>query len=195
MADVTQYVELITSEHNQRPNFVALISTICQASVDQQNLLLSFPQLFDVDTAAGDQLDKIGEWAGVSRNLKQEVMGISVLPDDSYRVLVKLFIAQNQWKGTVPDMYVIWNTLFGAQGFQILVQDYQDMSMAIVFINPPADVLTLAILTQGYFLMRPAGVFIIGFFKPSLPDGPVFGFDAENATVSGFDVGDFVVPV
>lgn len=174
---------------------MAFVAAICQASVDQQNQLLALPDKFNIDIAVGDQLDKIGAWAGVSRNLTQEVMGISVLPDASYRVLIKLFIAQNQWDGTVPGIYSIWNTLFGSLGYQILIGDFQDMTMAVLFVNPPADLLILAILTQGYFLLRPAGVLIIGYFEPSIPGSPIFGFDVESSTISGFDVGAWAVPV
>jgi Protein of unknown function (DUF2612) len=189
------YTALITSEHNQRPKFMAMIAAIVQAAVDQQNELSTFPALFDVDLAVGDQLDKIGLWVGVSRNLPIEVGGISTLPDASYRILVKLFIAMNQWDGTVPGIYNVWNSVFAAEGYKILVQDDQDMTMFVVFLNPPTDIVILSILTEGYFLLRPAGVRIIGYFEPSVPSIPLFGFDAEDSMVSGFDVGDWVVPI
>lgn len=194
---VGAYTGLITSEHNLRPNFVAFVSAICQPSVDQQNQLLAFPTIFDIDNAVGDQLDKLGEWIGVSRNLMQEVMGISVLPDAQYVILLKLFISQNQWGGTVPEIYNIWNTVFAAEGYKILVGDDQDMTMFIVLLNPPTDLLTLAVITEGYFLMVPAGVLLLGFYEPSLPfpGTPVFGWGAENATVAGWGVGAWVEPV
>jgi Protein of unknown function (DUF2612) len=187
-----RYLSLIPSANNQRPLFLAFVAALVQASVDQQNVMLSLPSLFDIDVAVGDQLDKLGAWIGVIRNLNQEVDGVSVLPDASYRILLKLFIAQNNWDGTIPGMYSIWNTVFAAEGYQILVQDNQDMSMFVVFLNPPTDLLILSILTQGYFLLRPAGVEIIGYFMPSVPGIPAFGFDVENSTVSGFDVGAWV---
>jgi Protein of unknown function (DUF2612) len=189
------YQALVTSEHNLRPNFMAWIAALVQPFVDEQNVLTSFPIIFDIDVAVGDQLDKIGQWVGVSRNLPIEIMGISTLPDASYRILLKLFIAMNQWDGTVPGIYTVWNTVFAAEGYQILVDDGQDMTMFVVFLNPPTDVVILAILTEGYFLLRPAGVRISGYFEPSVPSIPLFGFDIEDSMVSGFDVGAFVVPI
>jgi hypothetical protein len=118
--------------------------------------------------------------------------GISVLDDDDYRTLLKLFIAMNSWDGTVPGIYTIWNSLFPE--YPILVQDNQDMTMTVVFINPPTNVVILALFTQGYFLLRPAGVRITGFFEPSGPL-PIFGADIENATISGPDVGYLVTPI
>jgi len=195
MADISTYLAVLTSEHNQKPNFVAMVSLFCQASVDQQNLLETFSTLFDVDFAVGDQLDKIGERVGVSRHLNRMVLGVDTLDDPTYRVLIKLFIAENTWDGTVPGIYNIWNAILASTYGPILVDDFQDMTMAIVLMVPPVGLLILAILTNGYFLMRPAGVGIIGFFTPSVPGDPVFGFDAENASISGFDVGAWAIPI
>ena len=374
MVDINTYLKLLTSEHNQRPKFLAFVSAICQASVDQQNMLAQFQSLFDVDVAVGDQEDKIGQWVGVSRKIKQAINvptaiddferadgplgsnwdvlagalgtvshaaqstaafninsaamwvgssflpdqfasvvitnggdlgvgvrmsagwngyvlrvsrpgtlfgrgiilelikivggdifslesvsytptpgdtisleiqgpnlvakvnnvqafptvvdsvigagapgiyainkaavptpaasfwkagslpGVSVLSDADYRVLLKLFIAMNSWDGTIPGIYTIWNTVFEGTN-PIAVQDNQDMTMAVLFLNPPTDIVALSILTQGYFLLRPAGVLITGYFQPSIPGDPVFGFDLENATISGFDVGAWMIPI
>lgn len=125
------------------------------------------------------------------------VESITSLDDTQYRTLLKLFVAMNAWDGTIPGIYTIWNSVFAQEGFKILVQDDEDMTMVVVLLNPPTDLVILAILTQGYFLLRPAGVEIGGFYQPSLPISsvPIFGFDAENATVSGFNVGAWMVPV
>lgn len=394
MATPATYLSLITSEHKNRPLFMAFVAALIQASVDQQYVMGTFSSLFDLDLAVGDQLDKLGAWIGVSRNLSAaisvttyptetqlatdtfvranenpldptkwtvatgfgalqiisdaccpalpsgecsevytgvsfppdqwaqipmplipageapvfvairsnvsnddsyfmsiaqptpgqiavglwlavgseeiEIQGdyvgpaatgvpiligaqgslifvqvngftvlsavdtnvtsgapsldmesvgapesscqvngfvagkfnsvtesITSLDDDQYRVLLKLFVAMNAWNGTIPGIYTIWNSVFAQEGFKILVQDDEDMTMVVVLLNPPTDLVILAILTQGYFLLRPAGVEINGFYQPSLPISavPIFGFDAENATVSGFDVGAWMVPV
>lgn len=382
-ASVSTYTKLITSEHNQRPNFMAMIAATVQPSVDTQNLLAGFAQLFDLDSATGDQLDKLGEWIGVSRNLiitiptypivttlfidnftranenplnpanytslgslplglknlqvlsdqcvgtqagalsieyysgasisadqfSQIMIGenigsgnsyvamvrfrnlvgqwayiatatstgialstlggdalgawigtvppnsvmrlaitgftltvtlnqvvvlvvadgahpllsfgfpgfgvesptaigdasitnfqcgsftevdISSLQDADYRILLKLFVAMNEWNGTVPGIYSIWNSIFASEGYQIVVQDNQDMTMTVVFLNPPFDTVILALLTEGYFLLRPAGVGITGFYQPS-GNGPIFGFDIENSLVAGWDVGYLMI--
>jgi hypothetical protein len=192
---ITTYLAVLTSEHNDKPNFVALVTAICQFSVDTQNLLQGFPTLFDVDLAVGDQLDKIGQWVGVSRNLNQTIMGTSVLDDPTYRVLLKLFIAMNQWDGTVPGIYNIWNAILEPTYGPIFIVDNQDMTMDVILTTPPTSVLILAILTNGYFLLRPAGVLILGFFTPSVPGDPCFGFDLENSFISGFDVGAWLIPI
>lgn len=121
--------------------------------------------------------------------------GITVLDDDDYRILLKLFIAQNQWDGTTPGIYDAWNSIFASEGFQILVGDNQDMTMVIVLLNAPTNIVILSIVTQGYFLLVPAGVLLEGFFEPSIVGIPIFGFDVENSTISGWDVGAWMIPV
>jgi hypothetical protein len=119
--------------------------------------------------------------------------GVSSLDDADYRILLKLFIAMNSWDGTVPGIYSIWDTLF--PDYPILVQDNQDMTMTIAFLSPPTDPVILSLFTQGYFLMRPAGVRITGFYEPSISDDPIFGFDVESSVVAGFDVGAWMIPI
>jgi hypothetical protein len=76
MADVLIYQNLVTSEHKDKPNFMAMIAATVQGSVDLQNILPVWPSLFDVYTAVGDQLDKLGEWIGVKRNIPIPLTGV-----------------------------------------------------------------------------------------------------------------------
>jgi hypothetical protein len=85
--------------------------------------------------------------------------------------------------------------VFAGQPFQILIGDQQDMSMFFVFINPALSTLVLALITGGYFDLRPAGVLMRGYFKPSIPGTPVFGWGIENATVAGWGHGAWVAPL
>src|ERR1700727_3458736 len=67
---VQTYLDLITSAHAQQPNFVATVSLSVGAYVQIQNLFTSMISLFDLDSPpVGNQLDIIGQWAGVSRNV------------------------------------------------------------------------------------------------------------------------------
>jgi hypothetical protein len=189
-ATTNTYTALITSQHQTAPKFLALVAAFAQPSVDQQNELLSWLLLFDLDTAVGDQLDKLGGWIGASRTLNQAIAGVTILPDSTYRILLKLIVAENVWDGTVPGAYKLWNALFAREQIQILIQDNQDMTMTVIFLNPPNDPVELGVL-EAYFNLRPAGVRITGFATPTAL--PIFGFDREDATVSGFDVGNWLV--
>ena len=67
MVDVSNYTALITSEHADKPKFMAMVEAVAQCFVDQQNLLLSVPTAFDLDDAVGVQLDAVGLWVGIGR--------------------------------------------------------------------------------------------------------------------------------
>lgn len=196
-ASASQYAALITSEHRPEPKFSAWVEANAQPFVDLQNQMQSLQWLLDLDKAAGDQLDKLGKWVGVSRKLSAAVNGVTVLDDASYRVLLKLFVAMNAWDGTVPGIYAVWETVFSQEQYQILVSDNLDMTMDVIFLNPPTDLLILAILTQGYFLLRPAGVKIDGYWEPSAPypQTPIMGLDVEDASIKGLDEGALVEPI
>lgn len=215
VAQLSDYTSLITSEHNDKPKFMAMVSLLGQWAVDRRNMLASIPALYDIDNAVGQQLDRVGEWVGISRNLAlpltdvyfsfdtvglgfdegtwlgpfDPTTGLVSLPDGQYRILLYATIAANNWDGTVPGAYTAWNTVFAPLGYSILIQDNQDMTMDIALVGPAPDAITLALFTGGYLNLRPAGVGITTYYLPSIPGGPLFGFDVENTAIAGFDVG------
>ena len=217
--DISRYTSLITSEHASKPKFMAMVSVLAQWAADRQNMLASIPGLFDVDNAVGQQQDMTGQWIGQSRNLSEPLTGVyfsfdtaSVgfdqgtwlgpydpttglvsLPDEAYRILLYAVIAANNWDGTVPGAYTAWNTIFEPLGYQILIQDNQDMTMNIVLVGPAPDAVTLALFTGGYLSLVPAGVAVNFYYVQSVPGAPIFGFDLENSTISGFDVGGWLI--
>jgi hypothetical protein len=69
------------------------------------------------------------------------------------------------------------------------------MTMDIALIGPAPDAVTLALFTGGYLSLVPAGVGITNYYLPSIPGDPVFGMDAENSSISGFDVGAWAIDV
>lgn len=62
-----QYLDLITSEHNQQPQFMALVNLIAGAIGDTTAAITSLTAAFDLDQAVGVQLDAIGLWVGQPR--------------------------------------------------------------------------------------------------------------------------------
>lgn len=239
--DPAGYLDLVTSEHRSKPNFIASLKAVVQPFADQLDVLASVAPAFDIDAAVGVQLDAVGLWVGRSRNLRLAITGVYfaldtdgvgfdqgawkgpfdpstglvALPDDSYRVLLKATVAANQWDGTIPSAYAIWDSLFGGSvspiSFEgagpvtfvgggpisftsepattgILIQDNGDMTMLFALTGQTPDAITLALLTGGYLALKPAGVHIDAYMAPSIP-GPIFGFDVENSAISGFDAG------
>jgi hypothetical protein len=212
--NVQPYINLITSKHIDKPLFIAMLSAIMQPFADLQVIMAGIPGLYDLDVAVGSQEDTTGLWIGANRNIAVPLTGVFfswdvaglgwgqgswtpninatelvVLSDAQFRTLLYATAAANQWDGTIPGAYTVWNTLFAGTGIGILIQDYGNMHMALALTGPVPDAVTLALFTNGYLNLKPAGVRIDSYYTPFLPDVPYFGWGVENANISGWDVG------
>lgn len=211
-----EYLNLITSEFRQQPNFIAMITADIAIPIRIQELLASLITAYDVETAAGSQLDVIGQWVGITRDVSIPIENvyfswdsadytlgwdygtwqpnlapstITVLPDDAYRTLIKAKIAANRWDGTTDGAYAIWDALFTQ--FTILIQDNQDMTYDLAIVGGIVDSLTLALIRGGYIPLKPEGVRVAAYYV-SVDSGPVFGWDVETDLISGWDEGSWV---
>jgi len=63
------YTSLITSEHADKPNFVAALGLVANGVADITAAVQTLLALFDFDTALGQQLDFVGQWIGLSRTV------------------------------------------------------------------------------------------------------------------------------
>jgi hypothetical protein len=213
------YLALITSEHNQKPDFMATVAAEVQPFVDLQAQLFSMIGIFSPNSV-GDQLDKVGVWVGANRNVEEALAGVYfawdtagvgwdqgtwfaagdsldglvTLPDDSFQTLIRFIIATNAWDGTVPGAYTAFNTVFASGGLSILIQDNQDTTMFIV-IRGQLNAVAMALILGGYFELKPAGVQITHFYQPTVQGAPAFGFGAQNSAVSGWGTGCFITPI
>lgn len=215
MADVTEYLDLITAEHADKVKFNALVSAFTQPFVDGLNVLASLPGKFDVDFAAGQQLDFVAQWIGFSRQLLEPISGVYfaldtagvgfdegvwfdpfdptegvvLLDDGTFRIMLYAKIAANKWNGSLEDAERILAQVFvGFPNTHVFIQDNQDMSITIGVTGTLPSALFQALLEQGYFTVKPEGVRIAAV---DIGPGPFFGFDNENYNVSGLDVGAF----
>lgn len=215
MAALSDYLSLITDEHQGKPDLAAFLSFLLQGQVDNQNILQTLQTLFNVNTAIGQALDWVGVRVGQSRALPKPIPGVffswgvegvgwgqgtwlspgddaetglTSLPDDSYRILLKGVIAANQWDGTVPGAYAVWTIAFGAG--QIVMQDNQDMTMFVVWIGPNPSAITLALFGLGALALKPAAVGNLGYYKPTAT--PIMALDIESDLFAGLDEGSFV---
>lgn len=209
---MSRYTDLITSEHADKPNFVATVDLITQPFLDNQALLDGLAAKMDLDLAVGDQLDINGEWVGRSRVIKTPLVGVyfsldtvgvgldqgywkrpfdptqglTALTDEPYRLLLRAVIALNYWDGTVPAANAAIDPLFPANA--VYVQDNFDMSMTIAVGGPVLDVVSAALLTGGYLALKAATV-RVNFVFTSAPPALVFALDVDNAVLGGLDRG------
>lgn len=211
-----QYIDLITSEHAERPKFVETVRASVSPLSKVQEVLRSMPAAFDVDTAVGVQLDTIGLWVGRSRYVGTPISGVYMtwdstaalgweggvwkgqfdpdeglveLPDDSYRLLIKAKIAANHWDGTIPGAYAVWEQIF--KDSYLIIEDLQDMTMAIGVSGIPLSTLDTALLERGYLPLKPAGVRIRDYAVVPTA-GVLFSWDMEtSAAFAGWETGNW----
>ena len=72
--------------------------------------------------------------------------GLTVLDDDTYRLLLRAKIGANHWDGTLETSAAILNQIFQG-GTHVLIEDNGDMSVDIGVAGAPPSALFLALLT------------------------------------------------
>lgn len=192
---IAKYQALITSQYSTKPKFVAMVGAVSQGLVDLQNFLNTLPTEFDVDSARWKELDALGSWVGLDRNLRALAPGIYVqaptgaapLSDVDYGPLIRGKIKANSWDGTLQGSYDKLQSLLGV-GSTLFMIDHLDMSMTVAVSGAVPDASAKAALSGGYMQVRPAGV-LADYYYPTAPGGPLFGFGVENQFISGFGVG------
>lgn len=214
MADIKDYTGLITSEHNQKPKYMAVVESICQPMVDGINFLADLPLDFDLEQAIGVQLDAVGEWVGISRHIRIPLVGVyfsfdiagigfdqgvwkgpfdpdtglTTLDDETYRLFIKAKIGANHWDGTLEGSAAILNSIFDSST-HVFIEDHQDMSMTIGVSGKIPSPVFLALLSGGYIPIKPESVRVSISVVTTVDGTPLFGFDMNNQYVAGFDTG------
>ena len=182
-----KYLELITSEYKEKPNFKAFLSAFLDEVEDVYTCGKSITSAFDIDTAVGVQLDILGQILGVSRKLNFEPSnGESTMNDTYYRIALKAAIAKNTWKGTRTSLEEILEWAFPDCVF--IVNDNQDMSIDIAYVTGTTDQYLLELLQNGYIIPKPEGVRI----NYSVTSSEIFGWELDNDAIKGWDEGTWI---
>lgn len=185
MALTDSYLNLITSQHRDKPKYIAMLSSLFRHTDDLFDAAIYFDYAFTVDEAQGVQEDIIGDIVGAKRTLKYnpEQGQYPVLDDGAYRSLIRSSIAKNQWKGNIEDLKRVWADVFGTG---IVVQDNQDMSISVVVVGQFENIVK-EMIKQNLIVPKVQGVRINYTFS----EGPVFGYDLDTATIKGYDLADW----
>ncbi|WP_289050612.1 DUF2612 domain-containing protein [uncultured Acidaminococcus sp.] len=136
---VGHYLDLITSEHRDKPKYIAMVTALLQPSDDIFALGITIDDEFDVGLAVGKQEDTLGEIVDMDRTLPYQPISApsAVMDNENYRAMIKAKIAKNMWRGGIEDMEDVWQALFGTR---IAIQDNQDMTIT-VSLNPYSGML------------------------------------------------------
>lgn len=152
---VEHYLNLITSEHRDKPKYIAMLTALLQPSDDIFALGVTIGDEFDADLAVGKQEDVLGDVVQMDRTLPYQPISTPspVMDNENYRALIKAQIAKNLWKGGIEDMEEVWQNLFGTR---IAIQDNQDMTIT-VSLNPYGGMLRENLLHE-LIVPRPQSV-------------------------------------
>jgi hypothetical protein len=208
------YLNRITSEHNQRPRYMATVGMSVDPMVADQQLVAGVPGLFDLDYSIGQQEDFTGQWIGKSRWIElpavyfswdEEGLGwnqanwkgpmdadnaLQRLDDYHYRLLLYATVIANHWNGSIPAAYEAWDTLFQYTGLKVVIQDYGNMTMLYGLLSESApDIVLLSLFTTGQMDLRPEGIELRAYALQPTPGKPFFAWDATSSSVQGWDSG------
>lgn len=181
--DVDRYLNLITSEHSDKPKFGMFL----RAAIKKLDLaFMDMDEDFDLSTAVGMQLDVIGVILGLRRTLTYQPSGgiSAVLSDGDYRSLLNARVILNQWDGTMQtltDALTSWNP-----SIYFAIKDNQDMSVDVMVIG--ANHFHAELIENGYVMPKPAGIKI----NYSISDDVIFAYDFDTGTASGYDNGSWL---
>lgn len=215
MPEIIGYTGKITREHSDKPKYMAMVETVTQSLLSATHAAQNLPDSFDLDKAVGAQLDAVGVWVGVSRNIDTPLIGIyfaldteglgfdqgawkgpfdpengiTTLDDETYRTLIRARIGANHWDGTLEQSRKILDLVFRGDTF-VFIEDNQDMSITVGVVGKQLSAIELALLTGGYIPIKPQSVRVSYYIAPTT-DGALFGFDVSNHYISGFDEGSW----
>lgn len=128
MSEYTDYyADLLILQYKTQPKARATISALTD-KVIANGLILDVINGFNLETAVGKQLDILGKYIGLSRNVKEKVSSPAtvILTDDQYRLLLKLKLVCNTSYSATSQ---IRNALFQIFPNDIRVFDNRTMEM------------------------------------------------------------------
>jgi len=187
---IDTYLDNITSEHRDKPKYIAWLSSSLTIVDNVYSTLKSMDDNFDLDNAIGAQLDTLGVAIGRNRTLNfQPSNGYSpVLTDDYYRMVLKTKIAMNNWDGTIPAMYTIWENIFGSDSdLSLQLQDNQDMSFN-AFITGYVDQIQQDLIQNGYIVPKPEGVGVNYITRSKISSPSYLGIIATVSVTETIDM-------
>ena len=110
--------------------------------------------------------------------------GNSMMDDDLFRLLIKARIIQNAWKGTIAELYNLWEAVMGADK-KLAIEDLQDMSFNIV-LQGDYSALERELIIHAYIIPKPEGVRINVLTFVSTDGLPLFSYDYNTMRYSGY---------
>lgn len=182
--DKKDYLSLITSEYYDKKNFLSYVDTTLNPINEVANLHENMNTYFAIDTAVGKQLDIVGQYLNITRELPfQSTILPSVLTDDLFRFVIKCRVLQYRWDGTIEGILNIVESV--VPGTLIQITDNQDMSYLLTVVSSTFNEQIGELFLNGYVTPKPAGVKV----NYMLYERPFFSWDKDTTYQKGWDEG------
>lgn len=165
----------LLSQYKGRPNIEGILKTYLRQIQAIEDVLFTFFDILDPETAVGAQLDLIGNL------IDEDRLGQS---DDFYRIRIqtRIFILRNN--GTIPVVIKVYKAMMQAQ--QIEYYPEYPAAFRMDAILPGTPLLSLAEISGIILNVIPAGVGILLVIETTLPPFAFDGFpDSEGFGDSG----------
>lgn len=109
----------------------------------------------------------------------------NLLYDEVFRLMIKARIIQNAWKGTIGELYDLWDAVMGANK-KLSIEDLQNMSYNIVLQGDYTQ-LEEELIIHAYVIPKPEGVRINVLTFVSTDGLPLFSYDYNTMRYSGYE--------
>ena len=109
----------------------------------------------------------------------------NLLDDEVFRLMIKARIIQNTWKGTIGELYDLWDAVMGVNK-KLSIEDLQDMSYNIVLQGDYTQ-LEEELIIHAYVIPKPEGVRINVLTFVSTDGLPLFSYDYNTMRYSGYE--------
>ena len=215
---MNKYDRLIPSAQREGKKFFATVSALGDAFSAQQAASAALVPAFDLDSAAGKQLDILGLWIGRGRRITTPLTdvyfafdtegvgweqgswkrefdpddGVTDLDDESYIAMLRAKTLANQWNGTYEKLVDIYKSMALGKSINLFFIDNQDMSIDVYLTGGIIPEAIKALLKQGYLNVKSLGVRINNKISSEENSG-IYGCDVDNGLVSGFDSGSWAI--
>jgi hypothetical protein len=200
------YASLLTID---KPVFQAWVYALTAPYAAITNFCNNLQEAFDLDIAVGAQLDIIGLWVGITRQVVvaitgvfftwdiagvgwdqgvwlgpyEPTTGVTFLADNDYRFLLRGKIAANHWNGTAGNAAEAYQLAFTDTNVQPMITDNQNMTMTVTFENSQnLSALQVSLILDGYINIRPMGV-SVNYVFAIMSESSLVG---TATTLSGF---------
>lgn len=128
--------------------------------------------------------EKVEDTSFLSGFSPAEMSDGNLLDDDVFRLMIKARIIQNTWKGTISELYELWNAVMGSDK-KLFVEDRQDMSYDVV-LQGDYTKLEEELIIHAYIIPKPEGVRINILTFVSTEGLPLFAYDYNSMRYSGY---------